>query len=455
MDTEIAELLIGTIDYLCVLFLSEVEVVATEVMVREGTTITIQTTVDLSGSMLDVEEAILASVNAVGAVATEEGLKRFDADGDPIVLGGVKWYSRGQPAKTYQTPYGEVEVERHLYQRAGGGPTYCPLEHGARIVHTATPRFAKMVSHKLAQSTALHVKVDLAENHGRAASKLLIQDIGTFVGTVVQAKEESWSYAVPKIPAAITTVGIGMDGAAMMLCGPHWREAMTGSLSLYDASGERQHTIYIGAAPEYGKDVFHQRMEREIAHVKALYPAACYVGIADGARCNWTFLGPHVEKQIADFYHVCEYLTKAAQVIWPRPKDLGKREAWLDAHCSQLKHEVGGAEAILKELQGINVQRWPPERADKLATCITYFTNQRHRMKYAEYQAAGLPIGSGVTEAACKTLIKQRLCRSGMQWTDHGAQVILSLRALVLTATRWNQFWNKIDQYGVPDLRHP
>jgi len=430
----------------------EAEVV-TQVMGREGTTITIQTTVDLSGSMLAVEDAILASVNEVGVIATQEGLKRFDGDGDPIVLGGIKWYSRAAEEKTYQTPYGEVSVERHLYQRAGGGQTYCPMEHGARIVHTATPRFAKMVSHKLAQSSALQVKSDLEENHGRALSKLLIQDIGTFVATVAQAKEESWSYAVPKLQAEIATVGIGIDGAIIRLCGPQWREAMTGSLSLYDADGQRQHTIYIGAAPQHGKELFIQRMEREIAHIKDLYPNAVYVGIADGAKCNWTFLAPHVEHQIADFYHASEYLADAADAIWSRPKDKGRRDAWLNAHCSQLKHEPNGVQAILKELQAIDVQRWPVARAEKLASCITYLANQSPRMKYSEYQAAGMPIGSGVTEAACKTLVKQRLCRSGMKWSEKGAQVILSLRALVLTASRWNQFWNKINQYGVPDLR--
>jgi hypothetical protein len=430
----------------------EAEVIS-QVTGREGTTITIQTTVDLSGSMLAVEEAILASVNEVGAIATQEGLKRFDADGDPIVLGGIKWYSRGPEEKTYQTPYGEVSVERHLYQRAGGGQTYCPMEYGARIVHTATPRFAKMVSHKLAQSSALQVKSDLEENHGRALSKLLIQDLGTSVATVAQIKQESWSYAVPKLQAEIATVGIGIDGAIIRLCGPQWREAMTGSLSLYGADGQREHTIYIGASPQHGKELFLERMEREITQLKALYPQAVYVGIADGAKCNWTFLEQHVEHQIADFYHASEYLTDAADVIWDRPRDKDKREVWLNAHCSQLKHEPDGAQAILKELQAINVQRWPVARAEKLACCITYFTNQGHRMKYAEYQAAGMPIGSGVTEAACKTLVKQRLCRSGMKWSEKGAQVILSLRALVLTASRWNQFWNKINQYGVPDLR--
>jgi len=46
------------------------------------------------------------------------------------------------------------------------------------------------------------------------------------------------------------------------------------------------------------------------------------------------------------------------------------------------------------------------------------------------------PIGSGVTEAACKTLVKKRLCGTGMRWTEQEAQMILSLRALLLSETR-------------------
>ena len=52
---------------------------------------------------------------------------------------------------------------------------------------------------------------------------------------------------------------------------------------------------------------------------------------------------------------------------------------------------------------------------------------------YSEYLEKKYPIGSGVTEAACKTLVKQRLCCSGMGWKEKGAGIILILRALVLT----------------------
>jgi hypothetical protein len=69
-------------------------------------------------------------------------------------------------------------------------------------------------------------------------------------------------------------------------------------------------------------------------------------------------------------------------------------------------------------------------------------------MHYAEAIAWNLPIGSGVTEAACKVIVKARLCGAGMKWKDRGAGIVLSLRTLTYTQGRWQQFWSKINRYG-------
>lgn len=95
-------------------------------------------------------------------------------------------------------------------------------------------------------------------------------------------------------------------------------------------------------------------------------------------------------------------------------------------------------------------QEHPKAIQDNLAAAVTYFRNHIHQMNYAAYGDWHYPIGSGVTEAACKTVIKQRLCCSGMRWKETGAAVVLSLRTLVLTPARWSQFWNKLNQYGFP-----
>jgi hypothetical protein len=414
----------------------------------EGSVITLEVKVDISGSMLTAEAAILSSLNEAGCMATGEALKRFDTDGSQIVVSGTKWFSKGQWPKVYQTPYGEVEVKRHVYQRSVGGETFCPLERDARVVVTSTPRFAKMATHKMANSASTSVQRDLAENHGRAVSRSYLQDLAEAVGSVVQAKEETWQYETPNLDKPIKTVAISMDGTCMLLCEGSYREAMTGTISLYDKAGERQHTIYLGATPEYGKAIFHERMTREIAHIKKLYPNAIYVGIADGAKTNWEFLKTHVKIQVLDFYHATQYLADVASVAAPESEK--ERVQWLDDRCHDLKHKHGAAARLLKEMEGMQTEGLTKIMQEKLNSAITYFRNHKHQMRYARYREESLPIGSGVTEAACKTLIKQRLCCSGMKWVEHGARIVLSLRALVLTPQRWDQFWSKISQYGLP-----
>jgi hypothetical protein len=115
---------------------------------RSGEEVTVEVTVRLSGSLLEMEAAILEAGNAVGRCATEEALQRFDTDGRAIRVGEIKLTARGRDPKEYQTPYGAVEVERYVYQSSRGGRIYCPLEHQARIVRGATPRFASQLSHQ-------------------------------------------------------------------------------------------------------------------------------------------------------------------------------------------------------------------------------------------------------------------------------------------------------------------
>ena len=92
----------------------------------------------------------------------------------------------------------------------------------------------------------------------------------------------------PKLEGPTTTITVGMDGTCLLMCEGGWRETMVGTIGFYDADGERQHTIYLGATPEYGKATFLDRLEREIDRVKAAYPQARYVGLADGAKGNWS-----------------------------------------------------------------------------------------------------------------------------------------------------------------------
>lgn len=153
------------------------------------------------------------------------------------------------------------------------------------------------------------------------------------------------------------------------------------------------HTLYLGAAPEYGKANFLERLEREVYRIKLQYPNATYVGIADGARVNWDFLERHTQYQVLDFFHATEYLAEASHAM--HPIDTSARKIWLELACHRLKHEP---------------------------------------------------------QAPCKTLIKQRLCQSGMMWKNQGISMVLHLRALISTKGRWEQFWERINQAGLTGL---
>src|SRR3954463_14351144 len=412
------------------------------IVARYESTFTIQVEIPYGSSMLDAEEALQQRLNEAGTLATAEVLQRFDADGAPIQVGDTRLTSKGKLKKEYQTPYGVAPVERHVYQSSRGGRTYCPLDRNARIVGSSTPKFAKMVSFKYAEFGSPRVIEDLAENHGRRVARGFVQDVADAVAAVALAKEEDWEYALPEPEGPTATITIGMDGTCLLRCEGGWRETMVGTIGFYDAQGERQHTIYLAATPEYGKATFLDRMEREIDRVKAAYPQARYVGLADGAKGNWDFLGRHTEVQVIDFWHAAGYLSDAADVLFSR--EPGAKRPWLESCCHRLKHEPGAARQLIRDLKRLAAEKGVTLDQPDVAAAVTYFSNQSKagRMDYPPLVESHTPIGSGVTEAACKVLVKQRLCGSGMKWKGPGAAAVLSLRCLTYTTGRWSQFWS-------------
>jgi len=164
-------------------------------------------------------------------------------------------------------------------------------------------------------------------------------------------------------------------------------------------------------------------------------------------------LKKYIDYQILDFYHATEYLSKAAYGACPGKCDKPTRTRWLNDYCHILKHEEGGAEMVLTELKRVSRKyKLSQSIKEDIAAAVTYFTNQLSRMNYADYGKKVWPIGSGVTEAACKTLIKQRFCGAGMKWREKGIKTVLSLRSLVLTKGRWDQFWRRLIAEGIGSI---
>ena len=389
--------------------------------------ITIQFKITLESSMLKTEESLQQSLNQAGCLATKTVLSSYDTNGDPIMVNDLKYTSKGQIEKIYQTPYGEVKLNRHVYQSSQGGKTYCPLEKDARIIVYSTPKFAKMASSKYSLIGGRFVQKDLVENHGRYISRNYIKNISDSVGHIVLEKVEKWKYLPPVPPESVKVVSLGLDGTCMFMAEDGWRQAMVGTISFYGKESNRLDTIYLSAPPEYGKSNFIGNFENEISYIKGIYRDPDYIGIADGAKDNWTFLSKYTKCQILDFFHASEYVTKVADAIF---SNRVKRSKWLTDSCHKLKHEDDGATKLLDEFISYRNKKLNVQKREKLESSITYFTNHSAKMQYSKYINKNYPIGSGVTESACKVIVKQRLCNSGMKWKQQGAEAVLCLRSL-------------------------
>ena len=318
-----------------------------------------------------------------------------------------------------------------------------PLERKARLVRGSyTPKFSQTISWKYTHLAAGVVCQDMELNHGRKMSTKLVQSIGEAVSELAMDNEFEMSYELPEFEEVVSHIAISRDGTTTRIRDEGYRETMCGTISLYNSKGDRLHTIYSACAPEYGKKTFEEVLDMEIERIKATFPGVTYLGLADGSKDNWVYLQKHTTVNILDFFHATEYLTDVSVVV---KKSETQQKEWLMNACHDLKHKAKGARFILRELKALQ-QTLSDQVPEALSKIITYFENNVHRMNYAQYQKNGYPIGSGVTEAACKVVVKQRLNQSGMKWNMPAVQNMLLLRGIVCTKGRWLQFWKQYDK---------
>lgn len=235
------------------------------------------------------------------------------------------------------------------------------------------------------------------------------------------------------IPEQATSLAVSLDGVLVpthctRVCpgDSRYEEASCGTVSLFDKDGQRLKTIQFGRMPERKKLTLKNQLDQTLHTVLKANPGLTLVKIADGARDNWDYLDHAVEggESVIDFYHASQHLNQAFEALYGKASGDASRENKKYRH--KLRHNKGGALQVRKHLEKLSHQK-PNNKA--LRDQVTYFRNNAKKMKYAQLKSLDLPIGSGIVEAACKTLVTQRMKCSGMQWDYKGGQAVLSMRA--------------------------
>jgi len=203
--------------------------------------------------------------------------------------------------------------------------------------------------------------------------------------------------------------------------------------------------------PEPKKATLKSALTAEVEAVLARRPGLTLVKLADEAADNWEFLTAQWPEgvELVDFFHAAEQLKAAFDVAYGEqtPKALAPFQKY--RHI--LLEETHGVEQVIRMLCYLRKKH---PRRKRIEQVLGYFRRHRHRMRYAAAKAHNLPVGSGVVEAACKTLATQRLKRSGMHWRQHGGQAILTLRTW-LQSNRFDHAWHLLSDTYRADVSIP
>jgi hypothetical protein len=438
------------------------------------------------GSFEDFERRLGERMRAFENDVKAEQLARYDIDEEVIVVDGVEMRRcLEKEPKTYLSASGPLPgVERNLFRSAGGGKSVCPLELRAGIIGgLCTPVLAREVTYSMGQMTSAETAALFREFGIEGPSSSTCDRIPKVVNEAWERNRLAWEAALRSqetVPPEATVMAVSLDGVMVpdkeaqreakverekkrknlskATGGPAgYREVGCGTVSLYavDAEAEsederlkRLETIRYGRAPEFKKKTLTDQLDAEVRAILAVRPDLVLVALADGSEENWRYFDRPLWKKatkIVDFGHACEHLKAGLAAFYGAESILGRAE--YERLKVILKEQHGGVGDVIATLTGLERKLRAKPHASKtqkkaVRTERKYFRNQRKRMDYARYLELGLPIGSGVVEAACKTLAAQRMKRSGMSWGE-GKQAVLTIRSLQ-QSNRWERGWRMV-----------
>ena len=407
-----------------------------------------------------VERELHEHVVAVEREVLGEFLERLDVDVPSVEIEGRRYHRVLRSTESYTAAVGTVTAKRTLY-RCKGERAVVPMELRAGIVEGHwTPLAARQASCVVAQMTPSEGEALLRELGNMVPSKSSLDRLPKGLGARWEANREAFESTLREamvVPEEAVTVAVSLDGvmvpmkdgqraekrersraAGRRAKGPAgYQEAGCATLSFYDAEGERLDTLSLARMPEAKKATLKTMLSAELDTALGRRPDLHVVTVADGAHDNWRYLDALAPDATAvvDFYHAAEQLKSALDARY------GENDAKGRAQFHKLRHILlDDCDGVEKVIRALAYQRKQFPRRTRIGEVLRYFRRNRHRMRYADTQARNLPVGSGVVEAACKTLVTQRLKRSGMRWRHAGGQAILTLRSL-LQSSRFGHAW--------------
>lgn len=391
----------------------------------------------------ELERMVRQTMQEAGAKVVELHLagKRLGYEGSrrPCPCGQCQKFMEHRP-RTLATTLGPVRYHRAYYHCKHCGQGCCPYDRACGLCPA-------LVSEELAQGASLLAVHDpfspcapiLHRLTGQRLSEGTIRALSGRAGKKADQRERqaalamaTWS--VPLVIARPKRLYVAVD-AAMVHFQDGWHDVKCAVCWWEDERGRRhkQCVVRKATAEEFRAFVW------ALAGKCGLETAVEVVLLGDGAAWIWEHMAGILGEGticITDWYHVSEHLWTCGKVLMGEGTERTKQ--WVKA-LETLLWEGKTTEA-LGRLEVEHGRRRGSAR-EAVRQLMNYLKNQGDRLRYDQFRAKGLDVGSGQVEAACKQM-GLRMKRCGARWSEAGAQAILSLRSVWLNG-QWDPFWQQ------------
>ena len=368
---------------------------------------------------------------------------------------------RDKRTRSLLTAVGPVRFERGYYHCASCHRGQSPRDRELDVVDTGySPGVRRMMAVVGSDTSFDRGREQLELLAGLEVTRKAVERHSEAIGSDIECREQKQirravQLDLPEVNGSdIPILYIEMDGTGIPVAavetvgrqgkqgeGPaHTREVKLGCVftqTTVDKEGrpvrDEGSTTYTGAietAGEFGPRLYREAWDRGWSRAKKK------VVIADGAVWAWNIADREFPGaiQIVDLYHAREHLWVLAGKL--HSSDDRQRKRW--AGALQRKLDAGKIESLVRQLRSFPAPS--PDAAELLRVEADYFHRNCERMRYPEFRSQKLFVGSGVIEAACRTVIGKRLKQSGMFWTVRGANAIIALRCCRLNR-EFEDYW--------------
>ena len=444
------------------------------------------------GVFAEREQAALEITEEVVRGVLEEDLQRIgDSFGEHVLVAGIEYRRHEEGTGEYHSLCGSLSPKRATYRKVGvrNGPTIVPLELEAGLVEHATPALGESVAHGYGcHDMRLHGEV-LRTARRTPPPRATLERIATRVAqkAVTEApKIEKKIRRRETLPDGAHAIVVGLDRTSVPMVEDrpddappkpepvrrtplvrtppkpfdvNWRMAYVGTVCVVDRHGLALHTTrYAAAACDEPKDIVDRMME-DVRTARRREPLRVGV-MQDGAHEMWNLVRAGLTtlrehgilrswNEGIDRPHLLERLAAALEIAEPNTKE---RPARLESWMEDLAKHDGAIDTIESFLKLRSYTVIDPAKRKVLDDHLTYLDNNKDRMRYVTLRRRGLPIGSGVTESAAKTVIGKRTKGAGQRWREQGLRGVLTLRA-VHQSDRFPEFWTFLSRCYVANIQ--